>query len=212
MATLLTLEDHFSLSDLQHFLERANQISDGTARFTAHDNTLRVTVCAFQPFGLLDTSPTVLGMRVFKEGSGIDIDALLSLRAMLDRIAHAPNGTSELGIPPMRETAVWVGIEPPKGNWQHLKDIDAEELADIALRGISEIAEALPDQPGELVVREVREKVWGAEIEGFPKSVAFTAHMLGFLRKGEPVRMLQSGRWLRFSTSAGHVLVYLRDR
>lgn len=212
MATLLNFEDRLSLTDLQRFLERAQHICDGAVRFTANEGTLRATVCAFQPFGLLDASPTVLGMRVFKEGSGIELDALLSARAMLDRIAHLPEAETELGIPPMRETAVWVGIEPPKGNWQHLKDFEPEILTDVAVRGIEEVADALPDQPGELLVREIREKVWGSEFEGLPKSAAFTAHMLGFLRPGEPVRVLESGKWMRLSTTAGHVLFYRRDR
>lgn len=213
MSTSLTFADAESLADLRTFLQRAADVTDGVARFTSGDGVLRVSVCTFAPFGILDQVPTVLGMRTFAELSGLDTDAVVSGRAMLDRIAHQAPTATQLGIPPMRETAAWAGVETPKGGWQQQTEISTSTLTGFALAGIAEVADALPNQPGDVLVREVRGHVWGREIEGsqgIPQSAAFTAHMLGFLAQDAPVRVFESGRWLRLSTHTGHVLVYRR--
>lgn len=213
MSHSLQFEDFEALSDFRTFLERATHCTDGVVRLTSGNGVLRATVCTFSPFGLLDTAPTVLGMRVFAETSDAECDALLSVRGMLDRIAHLDPGSVTLGIPPMRETATWVGIEPPQSGWLRRHTLDASQLNGSALAGIAEVAEALPDQPGDMLVREVRAKIWGApssnEIE-LPRSVAFTAYMLGFLASAQNADLFEAERWMRVSTPTGHVLVYRR--
>lgn len=207
------LEDAASIADFTTFLERAANATDGVVRLTAEGGILRATVCAFAPFGLLDTAPTVLGMRTFRETSGVTCDAVLSGRALLDRLAHLAPGELSVPLPPTRETATWVGVEPPRDEWRHTSQLSCQQLRDVALQGIAEVAEALPDNPGEIVVRDVRAAVWSQPIgdaELLPRSVAFTAHMLGFLPQTAEARVFESGRWLRLSTPNGHVLVYRR--
>lgn len=56
----------------------------------------------------------------------------------------------------------------------------------------------------------LRRRVWGAMSETVPPiraGLAFGAHVLGFLREGEPATVATCGRWTRLSTSRGHVLV-----
>lgn len=213
--------DTESLSDFRLFLERSMPVTDSVVRLTLSEDVLRITVCTFAPFGLLDEAPTVLGMRIMHATDSEPFDALVSTRGMLDRIAHLSYGELELGIPPMRESAAWVGIDPPKGGWEKIGELDVALLSKDALAGIEEVAEALPHSPGDLVVRDVRSRVWNAPIEmgsepdkqkvAVPRSVAFTGHMLGFLSAGESAQLFESGNWLRLSTALGHVLVGRRN-
>lgn len=209
----LHFDDARSVADFKLFLERALTATDGVVRVTVGDGTLRATVCTFSPFGLLDTAATVLGMRVFAETSGAAHDLVLSGRALLDRIAHLADGDAHISIPPTRETATWVGIEPPRDGWQHIADVPAALFGEVAQKGFATVAEALPADAGEPVVREIRNSVWSQPLSGaefLPSSVAFTAHLLGFLTSAEAVRVYESGRWMRASTPHGHVLVYRR--
>jgi hypothetical protein len=213
VAETLALQDAEAVSDFRVFLERAAQSTDGVVRVTTGNSIARVTVCTFSPFGLLDTAPTVLGMRTFAEASSAKFDAVLGCRTLLDRIAHLEPGAKSLSLPPVRETATWVGVEPPQGEWARVGELPASTLNGSALAGIAEVAEALPENPGELVTREVRSLVWGAPLNtefDVPRSVAFTAHMLGFLSRTDTVQIYESGRWRRASTPYGHALVYLR--
>ena len=209
----LHFDDARSIADFKVFLERALTSTDGVVRVTAGASSLRATVCTFGPFGLLDTAPTVLGMRVFAETSGLQCDLVLSGRALLDRVAHLTPGRAQISIPPTRETATWVGVEPPRDDWQLIAEVSAETLRETALTGIAAVAAALPENAGEPVVREVRNRVWNQPITGaelLPGSVAFTAHLLGFVNGPDAARVFESGRWIRVSTPHGHVLVYRR--
>lgn len=213
--------DSEGLSDFRLFLERSIPITDSAVRLSLSEGVLRITVCTFAPFGLLDEVPTVLGMRIMHAADSEPFDALVPTRGMLDRIAHLSPGELELGIPPMRESAAWVGINPPKGGWNNVGELDVDQLSAVAIAGIEEVAEALPQNPGDLLVKDVRSRVWNAPIElgsesdtqkaAVPRSVAFTGHMLGFFSPGESAQLFESGNWLRLSTTHGHVLVGRRN-
>jgi hypothetical protein len=77
-----------------------------------------------------------------------------------------------------------------------------------------EVAEALPDQAGEALVRRVRSEVWGRplpDLEHVPAGAAFAAHSLGFLADpNEQVPVYETGPWTRLSAERGHVLVKRR--
>ncbi|WP_244301023.1 hypothetical protein [Leucobacter insecticola] len=78
----------------------------------------------------------------------------------------------------------------------------------MAADGIARVAEALPENPGELVVQQVRGAVWGAEIApGLPAAAAFAGETLGFFSGDDPARLSKSLTWTRLSTGRGHVLV-----
>lgn len=213
MSTVIQFDDDRSVSDFKVFLQRAERSTDGVVRLRAERGTLRATVSTFAPFGLLDSSPTVLGMKIFSEQTAIDLDTLVNIRALMDRLARSEPQQTLLPLPPMRETASWAGVDAPQGGWIATGEIAASSLTGFALAGISEVAEALPNNAGELIVREVRQQVWSRELSEFPQltsGVAFTSHILGFLSNQESAQLFESGRWLRLTTRSGHVLVYRR--
>lgn len=214
MAETIELDSAQALLDLRTFVQRAEQSSDGVVRFRSSDATVRVTVCTFAPLGILDSAPTVLGMRIFRTPSHETRDLLLSGRALLDRFARLEPEASAIEIPPTRETAPWAGRDVPQNDWQRGEDLEVAMLNGIALAGIAEVADALPDNPGELLVREIRDHVWNRELAGtatLTAAVAFTGHVLGFFSKDSVATVYRSGRWTRVSTSVGHVLVFRRD-
>lgn len=230
MTTQLELTDHQTRDDLRVFLERLQRAGQPEVRIITRGEALAVYGCIQAPAGLLDTVPVVLGMRAFgvrprlaadnREGGGPaenpgsegdadeEIDVTVSGRALLDRIARMGLVGLRLELPEMTVAAAWAGILPPTSGWQPAGAIDAPSLVTVAQEGIARVSEALPEDPGDPLVRQVRRSVWGVEIApGVPAAAAFAAEVLGFL-PGEPTATVaRTLTWTRLSTSRGHVLV-----
>ena len=89
-------------------------------------------------------------------------------------------------------------------------EVADEELAEVATRGADAVRDALPENPGEALVRRVRAQMWGPLLGGdalqFPAGMAFGAHALGFLRPGGRARLSTAGPWTRLDTPGGFVL------
>ncbi len=86
----------------------------------------------------------------------------------------------------------------------------ASVLAARAQWGITTVAEALPQNPGEDAVRAVRASVWGVpdeDLGGLPLGAAFAAFTLGFIVGEEEAPVRTSGPWTRVSLLRGHVIV-----
>ncbi|MBO9577917.1 MAG: hypothetical protein J7480_04000 [Microbacteriaceae bacterium] len=209
-------------SDLDTFLGRAVQVQDGSARIVAAGGVLAVYVPVLFPSGLLDDSATILGLRTFAlaEGSA-DADAVVpmaSLRARAAAAAGRPDGF-ELGVPTPVYSVTWAGVVPPRTGWQSRDTpIESPVLAAVAEAGIREVADTLPANAGEAIVRQVRAAVWGEPIPGaaaLPKGVALAAAALGFLPPdgAEPDvgAVYEVGPWTRLTLSRGHVLVKRRS-
>lgn len=210
---MIELNSPEALHDLRVFLQRSESVSDGVVRLRCSQGALRATVCTFAPLGILDTAPTVLGMRIFPALEQEQFDLLLSGRAMLDRFAHLNAEATAIGVPPTRETAAWAGQDAPQDDWQRVSDIDTAVLNGVALAGIAEVAQALPDHPGEILVREVREHVWNRNLDGcdiVTGAAALTGHILGFFGRDPVASVYQAERWTRVTTSVGHVLMFRR--
>ena len=62
-ARSFTLADPASLDDLQTFLARAQRVEDGSVRLIGGSGVLAVYAAVLYPVGLLDETPTVLGLR-----------------------------------------------------------------------------------------------------------------------------------------------------
>ena len=65
-----------------------------------------------------------------------------------------------------------------------LDGVEASVLAAKAQGGIARVAEAVPTDAGEDVVRAIRASVWGApdeELGGLPLGAAFAAMSMGFI-------------------------------
>ncbi len=216
MAQQLTLADSLSLGDLHTYLQRAGRVEDGSVRLIAGSGILAVYTAILYPRGILDESPTVLGLRTFALADDAEFDSVVPMRSLVERIVRA---RSELGDdesravsmsrPPEVNTVTWAGISPPRGGWRALGETDAATLEAAARAGIDEVATAIPEGTGEQLVLRVRSEVWGRGVDGLeyvPAGAAFAAFSLGFLGD-DPVRLFETGPWTRLTSRRGHVLV-----
>jgi hypothetical protein len=226
MGSSFTLADTPTLDDLQVFLARAARIEEGTVRLIAGSGVLAVYAAVFYPQGLLDESPTVLGLRTValtNNGSGStgahdDFDVVVPIRSLLGRLEMAQEaraadptitGPVTISLPMGVNTVTWSAISPPRGGWRPIAGTSGALLDQAARAGIDEVAGAVPDAVGEQIVRRVRSEVWSRGIDGLehvPAGAAFAAFGLGFLGDDE-VRMFETGPWTRLTTQRGHVLV-----
>ena len=222
-ARSFTLADPASLDALQNILSRAQRVEDGSVRLIAGSGVLAVYAAVLYPVGLLDETPTVLGLRTLALSSRGDFDAVVPIRSLLLRVERAQelavaaiaDGREEpatVGLQMEVHTATWAAISPPRGGWRSVQGPDASMLEQVARAGIAEIAETVPDAVGESIVRRVRGEVWGREIDGaehIPAGAGFAAVSLGFLGDDE-VKSYETGPLTRLTTRRGHVLVRRR--
>lgn len=229
MPTTLRLADHATRDDLRTYLERLMRAGRPEARLVTRGAVLGVFGCTQAPEGLMDPVPVVLVLRSFalSPASGVgagaegepepaEVDLVVTARSLLDRIARMGPLGRALELPEAEVTAAWAGVLPPAHGWEAAGAIDAASLDAVAEEGIARIAAALPDSPGDAVVRRVRQSVWGAEIApGLPAAAAFAAEAMGFLGGGAgesrealpPVRVSATLTWRRLTTERGEVLV-----
>lgn len=205
MAQRLLLADAETVRDLLTFVGRAARVADIGVRLQASGGVLRVSAATLAPTGLLDQTPTVLGMRIVRADEELVCDLVVDAASL----AADPDDPTAIILPETAMLPAWAGITPPQTGWEHVGEVDATSLATTAAGGIALVAERVPTDAGEDVVRAVRGAVWGAldeDLHGAPRGVAFTADALGFIRGDERVGVFRAGRWLRFSASRGHVL------
>jgi hypothetical protein len=209
MTSTFSLADAHAVADLQTYLGRAGRVENGSVRMVADHGALAVYTAVLYPHGLLDQTPTVLGLRVFQTDPEASFDSVVPTRSLLDRLARADH--ADIRMPLEVSTVTWAGISPPRGGWQQVGETDAALLTRVAAEGIDEVARTIPEGTGEQLVWRVRGSVWGAPIEQLfdvPAGVAFAADSLGFLAEGdETVPIYEVGTWTRVSLRRGHVLV-----
>jgi len=219
MSEKFSLVDSRSLGDLQVFLSRAGRVDDGSVRLVAGSGVLAVYVAVFYPAGLLDESPTILGLRTFALTDRDAFDVVVPVRSLLDRLSRLqsalvdPSAPVNVGLPMQVNTVTWAAISPPRGGWVNVAEFSSKTLDSVARAGIDEIATAIPEGAGEQIVHRVRSEVWSRPIDGLeyvPAGAGFAALSLGFLDDGEPARIYETGLWTRLSTLRGHVLVKRR--
>lgn len=220
MVQHFTLADSLSLGDLHTYLQRAARVDDGSVRLISGSGILAVYTAILYPRGILDETPTVLGLRTFALSETEDFDSVVPLRSLTERLVRARGEIDEadesrpvtMSRPPEVSTVTWAGISPPRGGWRPLGETDAATLERAARIGIDEVAEAIPSGTGEQLVQRVRSEVWGRGVDGLeyvPAGAAFAAYSLGFLGD-DPVALFETGPWTRLSTRRGHVLVRQR--
>jgi hypothetical protein len=226
MSQSFSLTDSLSLSDLRVYLSRAARVEDGAVRLVSAAGVLAVYTAILYPRGLLDSSPTVLALRTFALTEPTDLDVVVPVRSLLDRMARLQQSSAVLEpadrrsesvddpirvtVPLQVSTVTWAGISPPKGGWAPHGETDAARLESAARSGIDEIAATIPTGTGEQIVQRVRSEVWARPVDGLefvPAGAGFAAFSLGFLSPDEPVRLFETGPWTRLSTNRGHVLV-----
>ena len=195
MSRTFTLVDSLALGDLHVFLGRAQRVDDGSVRLIAEAGVLAVYVSVLHPAGLLDESPTVLGLRTFALANRDLFDVVVPVRSLLARVegllesaSARPTWNVVVPVPMQVNTVTWAAISPPRSGWRVLPRTTTSVLDAAARAGIAEVAAALPTGTGEQLVRRVRTEIWGRPIDALdhiPAGGAFAALSLGFL--GEPV-------------------------
>jgi len=200
--TQLVLADAPSAQDALTFAQRAARIGDAGVRLQASGGVMAMTTAALAPSGLLDRTPTVLGMRIVAADPELECDLVVGELTASDDAAA-------LTLPETALAPAWAGVAPPRGRWQHVGEIAAATLASRAQWGITAVAERVPTDAGEEVVRALRADVWGSPDDallGLPLGVAFAAFSLGFIGGEEQARVTTSGRWTRITLERGHIL------
>lgn len=216
MSQTFSLVDSLALDDLHVFLSRAARIEEGSVRLIAGSGVLAAYVAVIYPAGLMDESPTVLGLRTFALTDQASFDVVVPVRSLIERVVRLQNAERDqsepvtVGLPIQVNTATWAAISPPRGGWHPLSPTDPRVLETVAKSGIDEVAEAIPGAIGEQIMHRVRSEVWGRPIEGWehvPAGAAFAALSLGFLATDAPISIYETGPWTRLTSPGGHVLV-----
>lgn len=210
MGTTLELADRTIRDDLRVYLQRLERSGEPEVRVVTRGTAVAVYGCTQSPQSLLDRMATVLVMRAFELSAAPNetIDTTVTARALLDRLARPESEGLQLPLPESTVATAWAGVLPPISGWEASGVFDAPSLASVAREGIERIAAALPESPGEAIVRSVRERVWGTDVApGVPAAAAFAAETMGFLRDEQRVSVSHTRTWLRLTTRRGHILV-----
>ncbi|GAB2820800.1 hypothetical protein GCM10027022_08810 [Alpinimonas psychrophila] len=210
MSMNLTLPSEHDASDLSVFLERAAKLGCEHVRLIGAGSVMAAYVGVLVPSGLLDTAPTVLGLRVFERDDSAALDIVVTIRGMLDRLARITGSELTFALPVAEAGIAWAGVSAPRSDWKLLGTFSAADLEAIARAGIEEIAGS--NGLGTIIVTRARREVWGRPISSDPamtqfvSGAAFAAFGLGFLGEDEP-QLSRSANWMRLTTARGHILV-----
>jgi len=199
----------------------------GTVRLRAFGKLLTAYVAPLFPAAILDEGPTVLGLRTMELKSEAEISILVPIQSVLDCIAFELEKSAteldgiafELEKPTSDERFVfdmtstervpWAGVSPPRTGWVQTGVLSEEFLTSTAKKGVTEVAETIPESVGGPIAARIRAEVWGRAIDvesKVPAGAAFAAAGLGFLVKDQDVPIFHSQGWVRLSTEFGHVL------
>jgi hypothetical protein len=206
MSQRLVLTDSHAAADALTFAGRSAPIGDGGVRLQGSGGVLVMTSAPLAPRGLLDTTPTVLGMRVLS----VDPELVCDIVVEASALAIDPAQPEAILLPETGLSPAWAGVTPPRSGWKERPAIAASTLAARAQWGIATVAEGLPADAGEEVVRALRASVWGApdeQLDALPLGVAFAAFALGFIGGDERAVVRTTGPWTRISLQRGHVVV-----
>jgi len=205
MPERLLFPDSATASDVLVFAGRAAPLGDGAVRLQARDGVLALTSAPLAPRTLLESTPTVVGMRVVRTDPELVCDLVVEASTL-----QASDDPRALVLPDVAVSAPWAGVSPPRAGWSEAGALPAATLAARAQWGIAAVAEAVPKDAGDAAVHAVRAAVWGesdTELGGLPRGVAFAAFALGFIGGEEQATIRHAGPWTRLSLTRGHVLV-----
>jgi hypothetical protein len=213
MINPFTLADEQTAADLQAYLARAKRLDpDGLVRLRAFGDVLAAYVAPIFAGNLMDSGPTVLGLRTCELAAPAEVDALVPIGAVQERLARllGESDIKEFKIQLIEtQRAPWAGISPPRQGWEQVGTINETVLTQIARDGIAEVAASLPESVGGPIAARIRGEIWGRGIDlesKIPTGAAFAAAGLGFLTENEEVGLYQAEGWIRLSSEHGHVL------
>ncbi|WP_431800866.1 hypothetical protein [Microbacterium sp. bgisy203] len=205
MSQRLLFPDPATVSDVLVFAGRAVSLGDGSVRLQARDGAMALTSAPLAPRTLLESTPTVVGMRVVRTDPELVCDLVVDASTL-----QASDDPLAITLPDVAVTAPWAGVSPPRAGWSEVGALPAATLAARAQWGIAAVAEAVPKDAGDDAVHAVRSAVWGEaddELTGLPRGAAFAAFALGFIAGEEDAVIRRAGPWTRLSLARGHVLV-----
>ncbi|WP_417562688.1 hypothetical protein [Microbacterium sp.] len=208
MPQRLLFSDSRAAADLVTFAGRAARAGDGAVHLRASGGVLRTSAAPLLRQGLLDATPTIMGMRILPVDPELECDLVVEAAALtVDRDDASAVVLPDTGF----ETPLWAAADVPRGPWTPHGTLESGALAERAQWGMSAVAHALPDDPGDPLVQKVRGKIWNQPDEALndlPRGVAFVAHLLGFLGPdSETAAVRTCGRWIRITLRRGHVLL-----
>ncbi len=207
------LLDEQSARDLQSYLTRAKRLDpEGLVKLTAFGNILAAYVAPIFSVGLMDESPTIIGLRTSELASDAEIDTMVPIQSVLDRLAKVLDSGAtvfEIEVGPSSLRAAWAGITAPRSGWVKSDEINETELTETARAGIKEVQDTLPTSVGGPIAARIRGEIWSRGIAAHtkvPTGAAFVLAGLGFMVENEVVEIYEAEQWVRLSTEFGHVL------
>lgn len=230
MTDSLRFAEAVSLQDLSTYIKRARRIQEQGIRLQAVGQVLAAWVPVMTPGSLLSQLPAVLGLRTVALAEESRADVTTELSSISERIARMNPAETELSLPPSRLSVPWAAVTPPRSGWESLGRVSDDHLRSQAAAGIAQITQAVPTTAGAAVVEQVREQVWGRDLEtetavpaegadapeaqplrdaAIPAGAAFGAHALNFLAAegaGGSTSVHRRGRWVRLSSQGGYIL------
>ena len=215
MKNEFVIADRASTLDLQAYLTRAKRLDpSGMVRIRAFGKVLACYVAPIFAGSLMEQGPTVLGLRTTELASEAEVDVVVPITAVLDRLAalvandESWKGKYQVSLPDSVR-APWSGIQPPRSGWELFGEVSEELLTQIAKDGIAEVADSLPESVGGPIAARIRGEIWGRSMQGdsaVPTGAAFVAAGLGFLTENEVVPIYETQGWVRLSPMNGHIL------
>ncbi len=166
-----TLADRATTLDLQAYLTRAKRLDPaGMVRVRAFGTVLACYVAPIFAGSLMEQGPTVLGLRTSELIEDAEVDIVVPMTALLDRLAAlATNEENWKGkyhvLLPDSVRAPWSGISPPRSGWELVGEVSEEVLTRIAKDGINEVADSLPESVGGPIAARIRGEIWGRSME-----------------------------------------------
>ena len=209
MTNSIRFLDSRDMEDLSAYLTRARKLDDaGCVKFRAFGDILAVYVSPIFSGSLMGDGPTVLGLRTMKLEK-TELDATYSIASIQERLASAMTEGLELALPTATMRAAWSGVTPPRQDWVETGTISQQQITQWAKDGIAEVANTLPSSVGSSIAAKVRLGIWGKTVSlefHLPGAAAFAMAGLGFMQKGEEIRVCSAKGWVRLSSAYGHVL------
>jgi hypothetical protein len=202
MHAILSLDDR-ARADLVLLLDRAAVFGDGTVRLAADGDVALLTTPMTASAGLLDTGPTVLVTRATRMREPARFDGVVALPGLRDALGQG----ADVEVPDAVGRPAWAAVSPPRGGWVHLGDVDPARVRELAMQAAADVEAALPASPGEPVRRRAERAVWARSVDPSGLTAGQAAALVAMRFLGEaPVRVTESGGWMRASGRAGEVL------
>lgn len=134
--------DALAVADLQTYLSRAARVEEGSVRLIAGSGVLAVYTAILYPRGLMDGTPTVLGLRTFAvageaapdadavgpdaaqsdaaqpdQAGAPEFDAVVPIRSLLDRVARVREGAEAAQLPEDAPREIRLPLEVSTVTW-----------------------------------------------------------------------------------------------